>query len=193
MYKKYIIIIILAISYQIANAQSMDKSGKFGGPISTITKSNLGSSVSFGGWGTFMMRGNFHTGIYGQVSTSIISKKSKHPHYLNYEVKNRFTGLWLGYYQSFDKTDKVHISYFTKLGFGNVYLDNEANTTTKYDKAICITPSIEGVFKVTSFMHIGLGVFYEIYNGVDFLNYTNRDFNAFGASISIRFCPSNKQ
>lgn len=191
MYKKYIIIIFLSILYQFANAQLIDKSGKFGGPISTIAKSNLGTSVSFGGWGTFIMRGNFHTGIYGQVSTSIISKKSLHHNYLDYEVKNRFTGLWIGFYQCFEKTDKVHISYFTKLGFGNVNLDDETNSITKYDKAICITPSIEGIFKVTSFMHIGLGVFYEIYNGIDFLNYTNSDFNAIGASISIRFCPSN--
>ncbi len=172
--------------------QQNDKSGHFGGPISTFASSKLGNSISFGGWGTFVMKANFHTGIYGQISTSIISKKSSIPMYNDYEIKNRFTGLWFGYYHSLKNTQKIHFSYFTKVGFGSVFLDNIKETTTIYDKAICITPSAEAIIKITSFMHLGIGAFYEIYSGVDFLEYKNSDFNAWGLSCSIRFCPSTK-
>ncbi len=188
---KYLTTIVLLVFYIVGSAQQNDKSGHFGGPISTFASSKLGNSISFGGWGTFMMRGDFHTGIYGQISTSIISKTPDIPQVSDYEIKNRFTGLWLGYYQSFEKYHSFHISYFTKIGFGSVFIDDIKNSTTIYDKALTITPSVEAIFKITSFMHIGLGGFYEIYSGVSFLNYTNRDFNAWGLSCSIRFCPKD--
>lgn len=187
---KYLLIILMIALWVSSNAQQNDKSGHFGGPISTFASSKLGNSISFGGWGTFMMHGNFHTGIYGQISTSIISKKPDIAQVSDYEIKNRFTGLWLGYYQSFENHKNIHISYFTKIGFGSVFIDDIANSTTIYDKALCITPSIEAIYKITPFMHIGIGTFYEIYSGVSFLNYSNSDFNAWGLSCSIRFCPS---
>ncbi|MCK5847443.1 MAG: hypothetical protein KAG84_08385 [Bacteroidales bacterium] len=183
------ILVIILVS-KVGFAQQNDKSGHFGGPISTITSNKLGNSISFGGWGTFMMRGNFNIGIYGQISTSIISKKPDIPQVSNYEIKNRFTGLWFGYYQSIERFPKIHIAYFNKIGFGSVYIDDIANSTTIYDKALTITPSIETIFGITPWMHIGIGVFYEVYSGVSFLNYSNNDFNTIGASLSIRFCPA---
>ncbi len=39
------------------------------------------------------MRGDFHTEIYGQISTSIISITPDIPQVSDYKIKNRFTGL----------------------------------------------------------------------------------------------------
>jgi len=187
MYKLAILLLISTI-ISTSFAQQNDKSGHFGGPISTITHNKLGTSLSFGGWGTFIMKGDFHAGIYGQISTSIISKKPALPGYKHYEIKNRFTGFWLGYYQALQSHPRIHFSYFSKFGFGNVFLDDLHTHSTIYDKAFVITPSLEAIFEILPFMHIGIGAFYEIYTGVNLLEYSNKDFSTMGLSISIRFC-----
>ena len=187
MYK--LLILIFSIITLSSFGQQNDKSGHFGGPISTITTNKLGTSISFGGWGTFIMKGDFQAGIYGQISTSIISKSPEHIDYSHYQIKNRFTGFWLGYYQSFEAHPNIHLSYFSKFGFGSVFIDDIKTSTTIYDKSFSITPSIESVFKIFPFMHIGLGVFYEIHTGVNLLEYSSKDYNTMGLSISFRFCP----
>lgn len=180
-------IIIISIS----NAQDKKVfSGKYGGPFSTLTYNKHGLSLTFGGAGVFYYKNNFTAGIFGQVMTSIIEKKSERIQYEDYNLKSRFTGVILGYFQEIENKPKFYISYYTKIGFGKAYLDNSSSTKTIYDSAILISPHIEPVFTVSSFLKIGVGIFYDIYTGVSFLDYSNKDFNAIGLNINFRFVGS---
>lgn len=186
--RKYFAIVLMVLFFNSANSQeSKNKSDNFGGPLVLLSHSNNGNTLSFGGWGTFIVKNRFQAGIYGVVGTAMISKPSMIKGYESYEIKSRFTGFWLGYYQKFDKYPNFHISYYSRVGFGSVYLDDESNTTV-YDKAMQFSPTIEPVFRLNRFLCIGLGIYYDIHTGIDFLQYSNSNFNAIGLNLSIRFC-----
>lgn len=187
MYKIITILIAVVITGNIYSQEPIKPSFRFGGPISTLSYNTHGATLAFGGWGTFIEKKDFTIGIFGQVGTSIISKKSELLSYEDYDLKNRFTGFWFGYNQSFKNYSRFYISYYTKVGFGQVYLDNPTINSTIYDRSILISPAIEPVLQITPFMQIGLGVFYDFMTGVELLSYSSKDFNAIGLNLSIRF------
>lgn len=186
-----LIYILLLISVNTLNAQTTEPyDGKYGGPFFAFTHNKLGSSLSFGGGGTFIIRKDFYIGIFGQSMSSIIEKKTKLPNYQDFDIKSRFTGTFIGYFQEFKNTNRFYIYYYSKIGFGQVYIDNPNTNSTIYDSSILFSPHIEPVISVTSFLKIGVGIFYDIYTGVKLLDYRNSDFNSFGFNLNIRFVAS---
>jgi len=165
--------------------------GKFGGPFSTISYNKHGSAITFGGGGTFIVKNNSYIGIFGQVMSDIIPRESSIEKYKDFNMKSRFTGFWFGYIKTFNNSPKFYIVTYTKIGFGNVNIDNPNNSIKYYDNSILISPQIEAIYKLSSFLEIGLGFFYDFFTGVSLLSYNNSDFNSIGINLSFRFTKAN--
>jgi len=189
--KLFIILSILYFAINASFAQDANKyNGKYGGPFISYSQSKLGNTFVIGGGGIFLVNKSVFFGIFGQTSGVFLPIKSKLVNYTNYDVKSRYTGFFVGYFQSFKNADKFYLSYYSKVGFGQVYVDDKENNYTFYDSSILIEPNIEAVYSVTRFFKIGVGAFYSIYTGVDLLEYKNTDFNSYGLSINFRFLAS---
>jgi len=192
---KKIIILFVALLLVASMYSQNDKkrytgfkpAGGFGGTFSDFTINKLGKSLAFGGGGSFLFRNGIFLGAFGQGTTTLLKRKSKIVGYQEFDLKTRFTGFWVGYLQKFNKKPKFNISYYTKVGFGRVSLDNTRTKETIYSGVKLISPHVEPIFQVTSFLQIGVGVFYDIYLGDDFVSYKASDLNAYGMNLSLRF------
>ena len=161
--------------------------GGFGGTFADFSVNKLGNSLAFGGGGSFLFKNGIFLGAFGQGSTTLVVRKSKLNGYEHFDLKTRFTGFWVGYLQRFEKTPKFNLSYYGKVGFGRVSLDNPIDKSSIYENAKLFSLHVEPILQVTSFLQIGIGVFYDIYAGKDFKGYKSSDFNALGATFSLRF------
>lgn len=159
---------------------------KFGGPFANISFNHHGPSLSIGGGGTFIVKGNCYIGIFGQ-GTSDVYKRFGDTDFESYLLKSRQTGFWFGYNYRFQNYQRVGASIYNKVGFGQVQLNDSEKSMSYYNKSMIFTPNIELSYQITSFFEIGLAVHYEFFTGVDLAHYTNKDFNSYGASLLFKF------
>ena len=186
---KYILIFLpfVFLSENLIAQDSKCYSGEYGGPFVSLSKNKLGSSLAVGGGGVFIIKKNKFVGIFGQTTSSALAKESNIKGFESYNLKSRYTGLFMGYFQNLEKFNKLYLSYYTNIGFGRVYLENSSTQELNYDGSILFSPHIELIIDITSFFKIGIGGFYDIYTGVNLLSYKNTDFNTAGIIINFRF------
>jgi len=190
-HKLSILFLVVYFALNTLFAQELEKyNGKYGGPFISFGKTKFGNTFTIGGGGIFVMKKSFFLGIFGQTSGVFLPVKSEKFDYTDYNMKSRYTGFFIGYFQSFKKSNKFYLSYYSKFGFGQVYLDNKSTSKTIYDSTFLIEPNIELVYSVARFFKIGVGAFYDIHTGVNLLDYKNSDFNSYGISINFRFVAS---
>jgi hypothetical protein len=160
---------------------------KFGGPYSTTSYNKHGLSLSAGGGGTFYIIKNFYIGIFGQGTTDAFKRNGSK----GYLLKSRQTGFWIGYKNEFKNFNKLSMSFYNKVGFGQVQLNNPQESITFYDKSIIFTPNVEFAYRFSKSFEIGLAIYYEIFTNVSLFQYSSSDFNSIGASLLFKFKKSD--
>jgi len=158
---------------------------KFGGPLTAISFNNNGPYLSIGGGGTFVTKGNFFIGIYGQTGWGFLERETEIDNE-SYIMKSRQTGFWAGYSHELKNVPQIAFSFYNKFGFGKANWENSSKQLSYYDSAFVFTPNLEISYQFSKYFQLGLAVFYEIFTGVEFNEYTNKDFNSAGLSLLFK-------
>jgi len=178
--------LLIFLFFVLLLSSAFGQDSKFGGPFTSISFNKYGTSLSAGGGGTFLTNKGFFSGVFGQGTTDVF-KRHIEINNVNYLLKSRQTGVWIGYYSNYKNTSRVGFSFYNKVGFGSVTLDYPETSFNYYDGAVVFSPNIELSYRLTSFLELGFAVQYEFFTGVNLLGLTNADFNSFGASVLFKF------
>jgi hypothetical protein len=168
----------------IASVAAQD--AKFGGPFTNLSFNERGPQLSVGGGGTFIVKGNYYIGIFGQTTTDAFIRSGDEDH-SELGLNSRQTGFWFGYNHRFRNNPRFSTSLYNKVGFGQVQLEDSEQNHMHYDGTIMLTPNIEIAYQFASFFELGIAAHYEFHTGVDLFHYTHSDFNSYGISLLFKF------
>lgn len=154
--------------------------GAFGGPILEISSINGEVGADVGGGGALIVN-NFFLGGYGMGTDYPETTIGN----LDYNIKFRHGGLWLGYtYRDFKV---AHLFSSVKIGWGKAQLRRNGDAAFS-DRLFALTPELGVELNITSFFKIGLTGGYRWVNGISRLpELENEDFSSPTGIITFRF------
>jgi len=166
--------------------QDWDVVGAFGGPFIEIGAINGEVSGNVGGGGALVLE-DFFLGGYGLGSRS--------PRYtvddpetgdaINYRIRFKHGGLWLGYAHRQHKV--AHLYTSLRIGWGRARLD-DAPAPEIDDRVFVLTPELGVEFNVFKFFKLALSGGYRWVNGVTQLpGLGNSDFGSPIGMVTFRF------
>jgi len=155
--------------------------GGFGGPILNTNIIN-NTSLSIGGGGAAVFSNGLFLGGFGLGTSDFLANESQLP---NYTMKVEYGGLWTGFIQPINK--KLSYSVSLKTGFGEAQLLNTTEKQLYYDNLMVFSPEFAISWRTAYISTIQLGVYYNLFTGIDFHNHVSYDFSGPGFSIMFKF------
>lgn len=184
--KKLTISLVILLATVVTFAQTESSKfglyGGFGGPM-VFTNFNQQPSVAIGGGGAMLVTKHLFMGGYGQGTTAVSPIYSKLANYTHYRIESEMGGLWVGY---IFRTSKYHFTLSGKSAWGQLSLIDTEAKTTYFDNIRVISPTVEMERKL-GVLSVAVGVYYNIYRGVELLTYTSNDFSSPGVSFGLKF------
>lgn len=182
--KPLVLLLFVSISFA-ASAQDLTKirlDGGFGGPI--FNSSLIASKPTFaiGGGGAMVLNNGLFIGGFGIGTSDLVTVDSK---YDNYKLQVEYGGLWLGHIKRLKSNYRITTSL--KTGFGAAKLKNDKLKQLYYDGLVVFSPEISIGKRINYYSSIELGVFYNIFTGINFQDYHNKDFSNLGISLMFKF------
>ena len=174
-------VFVLSVNASAQNESKFSLSGGFGGPMINVASVSTSASIAIGGGGAAVFSSGLFIGGFGFETSDMVNAKSKLD---NYKLKTEYGGLWLGYISKIGKSYRITGSL--KTGFGEAQLINDGIKQTYFDDLIVFTPEI-AFSKRFRFSAIELGLFYNIFTGIDFHDHSNNDFSGLGMSLTFKF------
>jgi len=181
--KKITLIMILALSTQIANAQIKIKpTGGFGAPIISITQIGNETGLTIGGGGGMYINSRFFFGGFGEGT--VIEHNPDERTYKDHYFEMGSGGFWLGYSQRLKSKHYLNLS--AQMGFGRMYLlKNEA--ISYYDDISYVKPILEYEYRFHKVFGIAAGVAWPLFSDFDIPVYKAKDLSKPAASITLKF------
>lgn len=182
-----ILVIVFTMAGISLTIKAQDKTnfrinGGFGGPIFNSSIIVTQPTLAIGGGGAMVFNNGLFVGGFGLGTSNLVPVNSKYP---NYKLLVSYGGLWLGHLKQLK--NNYSISTSLKTGFGTAKLNDESLNANFYDKMVVFTPEISISKRLNFYSSIELGAFYNIFTGINFKDYHNKDFSNFGISLMFKF------
>lgn len=150
----------------------------FGGPIFELSSVHNNFGFSTGGGGGIILNQTLMIGGYGMrlapvIGTDVILNDVN---YDNLEIAFGHGGLWIGYIHNYRKL--IHFGASTKLGWGNITLNDHRLANPYVDNVMVITPQVEAEMNISNWFKINLGVGYRFVSGINDSVLTEGNFNS---------------
>lgn len=180
------VVVILACAFMGLGASAQETKplslvGGFGGPMINANMVNNGS-LSFGGGGAAVFSNGLFVGGFGMGTSDFMAADSE----LNgYKMKVEYGGLWVGYIKPM--TNKLNLTFSLKAGGGEAQLVNSEDQHLYYDPLMVLTPEIAFSWKPRYISAIQLGVYYNLFNGIELLDHESKNFSGPGMSLMFKF------
>lgn len=197
---KYLLVLWLALLSIPLLAQKEDEvifnrvsvQGGFGGPIFELTNMDNQTGGLFGGGGGIILN-DFFFGGFGEAGS-----------FADYSVDNQafpinmaYGGLWVGFVKPTRKI--LHFYSSLKIAGGGITLSEDRDHLDKslYDETIFVVQPEAGLeANLFTWCRLALTANYRLVNGIQSRNLAglrNRDFNAPGAALTLRFGRFSRQ
>jgi hypothetical protein len=160
--------------------------GGFGCPIINLSTMGSHPTIAIGGGGAMVLTNGIYIGGFGMGTSSMLSVESN---VTDYELNVEYGGLWLGYEKRLNNRYKLSTSF--KTGFGQAQLVKASEHLLYYDKIMVLTPELTISRKINGFMAIDLGLFYNVFTGIDLEKYQDSDFSSIGLSLMLKIGGGN--
>ena len=157
----------------------------FGGPMFQFTVVDKKVAVMTGGGGAVIFNNMMYFGGYGMSLATDLERTRNGE---EYDIDYNHGGFMLGYI--FDPNSIFHLGLSTKLGWGDIRIDNkDANSleSTDYDNIFVFGPQLEGEINVTQWFKLNGAIGYNGVIGVSNDIYKPIDFNRPQVSLSLLF------
>lgn len=157
----------------------------FGGPLFELSSvhNNLGFSTGLGGG--ILLNQTLYFGGYGMRLAPVIGTdvELNSINYDNLEIAFRHRGIWLGYIHNYNKL--LHFGASTKIGWGNINL-NDPNLPNPYeDHVMVLTPQVEAEVNIMKWFKVNVGLGYRIVTGLNETVLNTKDFNSPQLTIGL--------
>lgn len=158
----------------------LDIIGAFGGPIVEVGRIHGEVGADVGGGGALVLN-NIFIGGYG-LGTSYPEITLEN---VDYDIRFRHGGLWLGFLGNQDKL--IHFYSSARLGWGKAQIRGDGPAVAS-DRLFALTPELGFEVNLTSFMKMSITGGYRWVNGVNKLNVLDDDdFSSPIGMITFRF------
>ncbi|MBI9068759.1 MAG: hypothetical protein JEZ09_15800 [Salinivirgaceae bacterium] len=182
--KKQLLVILILCSNLIFGQESKHDvhiSG-FGGPFFQVSSLNNKASFNVGGGGGMIINSQFCFGGFGEGLAIVQNQGSEN--FKDHEFSVGHGGLWIGYVFNINEQNGIFIH--TQLGWGSALLIKNADISFINEYTV-VKPAIEYERKLISFLKLGIGVAYPLYNGIANPLYKDSDFTKLNGFISLKF------
>ncbi len=159
----------------------------FAGPIFEFSSVHNNFGFSTGGGGGLLLNQTIFIGGYGMGLAPVIGTDVilNNVNYDNLEIAFGHGGLWFGYIHNYRKL--IHFGASTKLGWGNITLNDHRLANPYADNVIVITPQVEAEMNISRWFKINVGLGYRLVSGVNETVLNKKDFNSPQLTVGFIF------
>lgn len=150
----------------------------FVGPLFELSSVHNNIGFSTGGGGGVLLNQTLYIGGYGMKLAPVIGTDVtiNNVNYDNLEIAFNHKGLWFGYIHNYRRL--IHFGASTKLGWGNIRLNDPQLPNPYEDNVMVLTPQVEAEVNISKWFKVNLGLGYRIVTGVNESVLTSGNFNS---------------
>ncbi|MDQ3395668.1 MAG: hypothetical protein M3512_16395 [Bacteroidota bacterium] len=159
----------------------------FVGPLFELSSVHNNFGFSTGGGGGLILNQTLFIGGYGLKLAPVIGTDVtlNNVNYDNLEIAFNHGGLWFGYIHNYKKL--VHFGASTKLGWGNITLNDHRLASPYEDNVMVFTPQVEAEVNIMKWFKVNVGLGYRIVSGVNESVLNKKDFNSPQVTVGFLF------